>query len=140
LSEDAWEEGGSDAEGSDEGSASSLVAFDLQEDLAAEQWWGPDGLGPVDSKGLGLRALAAALRKQDDVDGALAALRKVRSVSCWWVGGVSCTQAGLAGTVLLLPGHSMRCTCKMQTFRQTEAHTYSPHFNLHCVFMNVCAG
>jgi hypothetical protein len=60
-----------------EGSVSSLVAFDLQEDLAAEQWWGPDGLGPVDSKALTLRTLAAALRKQDDLAGALEALSKV---------------------------------------------------------------
>jgi hypothetical protein len=71
---DAWE--GASETGS-EGSGSSLVAFDLQDDLSAEQWWGPDGLGPVDSKALGLRTIAAALRKQDDMWGALEALKKV---------------------------------------------------------------
>lgn len=69
--------GSSNSDSDDEGSGSSLLAFDLQEDVCAEVWWGPDGMGPVDAKGLGLRALAAALRKQDDAAGALEALKKV---------------------------------------------------------------
>ncbi|WIA12879.1 hypothetical protein OEZ85_006500 [Tetradesmus obliquus] len=80
--------GASDADGADddddsasdagsEGSASSLVAFDLAEEPAADAWWGPDGLGLPEGKQLSLRGLAAALRKQDDVNGALEALRRV---------------------------------------------------------------
>jgi hypothetical protein len=85
VGSDADWESGSVADS--EGSASSLVAFDLNENLSAEQWWGPDGLGPVDSKGLGLRALSAALRKQDDVAGALEALKKVGGAYFWLLGG-----------------------------------------------------
>jgi hypothetical protein len=60
-----------------EGSASSLVAFDLAEEAGADAWWGPDGLGLPEGKQLSLRGVAAALRKQDDVNGALEALSRV---------------------------------------------------------------
>jgi hypothetical protein len=63
-----------------EGSASSLVAFDLAEEAGADSWWGPDGLGLPEGKQLSLRGVAAALRKQDDVNGALEALSRV---SCY---------------------------------------------------------
>jgi hypothetical protein len=63
-------------------SASSLIAFDLEEDQAAEDWWAPDGLGLPEGKPLSLRAVAAALRKQDDVDAVLDALRKVSRFMC----------------------------------------------------------
>ncbi|KAF8067273.1 Telo2 [Scenedesmus sp. PABB004] len=60
-----------------EGSASSLVAFDLREDAAAEAWWGADGLGPRAGTPASLRGLAAALRKHDDMAAALEALARV---------------------------------------------------------------
>lgn len=63
-------------------SASSLIAFDLEEDQAAEDWWAPDGLGLPEGKPLSLRGVAAALRKQDDVDAVLDALRKVSRLMC----------------------------------------------------------
>eukprot|EP00775_Hariotina_reticulata_P002036 gene2036-2358_t len=65
------------SDGDSDVSASSLMAFDLQEDQAAEDWWSPDGLGLPEGKPLSLRAVAAALRKQDDADAVLDALRKV---------------------------------------------------------------
>jgi hypothetical protein len=43
----------------------------------ADAWWGPDGLGLPEGKQLSLRGLAAALRKQDGVNGALEALSRV---------------------------------------------------------------
>lgn len=78
---------GSDADADDsddalsEGSVSSLVAFDLAEDLSAESWWGPDGLGIPEGESLSLRGLAAAVRKQDDGEAVLNALAKVRVCS-----------------------------------------------------------
>jgi hypothetical protein len=43
----------------------------------ADAWWGPDGLGLPEGKQLSLRGLAAALSKQDEVNGALEALSRV---------------------------------------------------------------
>jgi hypothetical protein len=76
--EDDADDSASDA--GSEGSASSLVAFDLAEEPGVDAWWGPDGLGLPDGKQLSLRGLAAALRKQDDVNGALEALSRVSCV------------------------------------------------------------
>lgn len=47
------------------------------EDPAAEEWWAADGLGLPEGKPLSLRALAAALRKQDDVNAVLDAVGRV---------------------------------------------------------------
>jgi hypothetical protein len=77
LYDSSYGDDDSASEAGSEGSASSLVAFDLAEEPAADAWWGPDGLGLPEGKQLSLRGLAAALRKQDDVNGALEALSRV---------------------------------------------------------------
>ncbi|KAL6757602.1 hypothetical protein V8C86DRAFT_3135239 [Haematococcus lacustris] len=65
------EEGDSDDDSSDGG---GFQAYDVQENLAEEAW------AQADPRSLQLRALAAALRKADDVQGVLKALSRVELV------------------------------------------------------------